>query len=163
MLSYSKSEWEQTVPIMLKSPDAIIVPQFHKDAMYMESVIKRHGGTLESVPAIASPPLDIFSAFMSSTTGKAGTRQWLIEKHFPYAVEEYPITAVDTMPLPVFVKPTIGTAGQGVRAFTDRNALRQYVDGLRNHSLRKHVDITHYASKLVFQQAITGNQVTIRS
>lgn len=74
MFSHSKSEWENLIPIMLNSPDAIIMPQYHGIALYMESVIRQHGDTLESVPAIASPPLDVFSAFMGRGTGKAGTR-----------------------------------------------------------------------------------------
>lgn len=105
-----------------------------------EGVARRVKELLSNPCHDASPPLSTFRAFDGKERGKLDTMTWLRENGLSeHAVERFDATNVSNVPLPVVLKPAIGSGGHGVHVVKSRKTLARLIGrrGGRAHVLEE--------------------------
>ena len=125
--------------VVLATPGGLVIPMYERQ----RKLLAAHFPSGHA--AIAAPPVNIFGIFEGEITGKAQTHNWLRGHGLgEYSLAEHSSKELrlqlrnnpSAVPLPLVVKPSVGTAGRGVTivrsaeelkvalSFPDKKALR---------------------------------------
>ena len=103
--------------VVLATPGGLVIPMYERQ----RKLLAAHFPSGHA--AIAAPPVNIFGIFEGEITGKAQTHDWLrghglgeysLAEHSPKELRLQLRNNPSAVPLPLVVKPSVGTAGRGV-------------------------------------------------